>query len=79
MPLITNHAAPTCREEAAETVKELREKGQSKGREDARKGRPAAPTAHKDYLKATSRAYREAFAQGYYGLYRGQRGDGAGR
>lgn len=66
-------------EEVAETTKELREKGQSKGREDARKGRPADPAAHKDYLKATSRTYREAFEQGYYELYRGQRGDGSGR
>jgi hypothetical protein len=62
------------REESAETVQEMREKGRSKGREDARKGRPADPTAHKDYLRATSRAYREAFAQGYRELYRAQLG-----
>lgn len=60
------------REEFAETTKELREKGQSKGREDARKGRPADPTAHKDYLKATSQTYRQAFVQGYNELYRAQ-------
>jgi hypothetical protein len=60
------------REEVAETMKEMREKGQSKGREDARKGRSADPTAHNDYLKATSRAYREAFVQGYNELYRAQ-------
>lgn len=59
-------------EELAETTREMREKGQSKGREDARKGRPADPSAHKDYLKATNRAYREAFAQGYNELYRAQ-------
>lgn len=62
------------REEVAETTREMREKGQSKGREDARKGRPADPTAHKDYLRATSQAYRQAFVQGYYELYRGQSG-----
>lgn len=62
------------REEVAETRKEMREKGQSKGREDARKGRPADPTGHKDYLKATSRAYREAFVQGYHERYREQVG-----
>jgi len=60
------------REELAKTTKEMREKGQKKGREDARKGRPVDPTAHKDYLKATSRAYREAFVQGYNELYRAQ-------
>lgn len=60
------------REELAETTREMREKGRSKGREDARKGRPADPSAHKDYLKATSRAYRDAFAQGYNELYRAQ-------
>ena len=68
------------REEFAETAKEMREKGQSKGREDARKGRPADPTAHKDYLKATSQVYRQAFVQGYNELYRApaaERRDGA--
>lgn len=60
------------REELAETTREMREKGQSKGREDARKGRPADPTAHKDYLRATSRTYRDAFVQGYNELYRAQ-------
>jgi len=70
------------REELAETTREMREKGQSKGREDARKGRPADPSAHKDYLKSTSRTYREAFVQGYNELYRARAGegrDGAGR
>ena len=67
------------REEAAETTKKMREKGQSKGREDARKGRPADPTAHKDYLKATSRAYREAFVRGYNELYRAQLSERRGR
>ncbi len=52
----------------------------SRGREDARKGRPVDPTAHRDYLKATSQAYSEAFMQGYNELYRAQVGvrrDGA--
>lgn len=69
------------REELAETTREMREKGQSKGREDARKGRAADPTAHKDYLKATSQTYRQAFVQGYQELYRAQsaaRRDGDG-
>lgn len=60
------------REELAETTKQMWEKGQSKGREDARKGRPADPSAHKDYLKATSQTYREAFVRGYNELYRAQ-------
>jgi hypothetical protein len=60
------------REELAETTQKMREKGQSKGREDARKGRPADPAAHKDYLKATSQTYRQAFVQGYNELYRAQ-------
>lgn len=40
-------------------------KGRSKGKEDAKKGRPANATGQKDYLKSNSLAYREAFVQGY--------------
>jgi hypothetical protein len=54
----------------------MREKGQSKGKDDARKGRPANPAAaHKEYLKATSQTYRDAFVQGYNELYRAQVGE----
>ena len=44
-------------------------KGRSKGKEDAKKGRPANPTGHKDYLKSNSLAYREAFVKGYNERY----------
>jgi hypothetical protein len=54
--------------------------GRSEGKKDAKKGRPAAPTGHKDYLKSSSLAYREAFVQGYNERYREEmaeiRGDG---
>jgi hypothetical protein len=39
--------------------------GQDEGEEDAKKGRPANPTGHKDYLKSDSLTFREAFVKGY--------------
>jgi hypothetical protein len=56
----------------AEIKKDLIEKGRSKGKADAKKGRPANPTVHEDYAKATSPAYRQAFVQGYNERYRQQ-------
>jgi len=44
--------------------------GRSEGKKDAKKGLPANPTGHKDYLKSNSLAYREAFVQGYNERYR---------
>jgi len=44
--------------------------GRSEGKKDAKKGLPANPTGHKDYLKSSSLAYREAFVQGYNERYR---------
>jgi hypothetical protein len=67
------------REELVETTRKMREKGQSKGREDARKGRPADPASHKDYLKAASQTYRRAFVEGYNEFYRAQAGQGLDR
>jgi hypothetical protein len=55
------------------------EKGRSKGKEDARKGRPANPASHEDYVKATSLAYRQAFVHGYNERYRQQIGAMQGR
>jgi hypothetical protein len=46
------------------------DKGRSEGKKDAKKGLPANPTGHKDYLKSSSLAYREAFVQGYNERYR---------
>lgn len=57
-------------EKLADTKKDMMEKGRSKGKEDARKGRPANPASHEDYAKATSPAYRQAFIQGYNERYR---------
>jgi hypothetical protein len=39
--------------------------GRGEGKDDAKKGRPANPTGHKDYVKSRSLAFREAFVQGY--------------
>ena len=44
--------------------------GRSEGKKDAKRGIPANPTGHKDYLKSSSLAYREAFVQGYNERYR---------
>lgn len=44
--------------------------GRGEGKEDAKKGRPANPTGHKDYLKSNSLAFRQAFVQGYNERYR---------
>src|SRR5262245_29527966 len=44
--------------------------GRSKGKKDAKKGLPNAPTSHKEYSKSNSLAYREAFLKGYAEGYR---------
>src|SRR5262245_2256354 len=44
--------------------------GREEGKKDAKKGRPANPTGHKDYLRSNSLAYREAFVQGYNERFR---------
>jgi len=44
--------------------------GRDEGKDDAKKGRPANPTGHKDYLKSNSITYREAFVQGYNERYK---------
>jgi len=49
--------------------------GRDEGKKDAKKGRPADPTGHKDYLKSNSLAYREAFVQGYNERFREEKAD----
>lgn len=44
--------------------------GRSEGKDDAKKGNAPNPTGHKDYLKSSSLAFREAFVQGYNERYR---------
>jgi hypothetical protein len=44
--------------------------GRDEGKKDAKKGRPANPTGHKDYIKSNSLAYRETFVQGYNERFR---------
>ena len=44
--------------------------GKDEGEEDAKKGRSANATGHKDYLKSDSVHFREAFVQGYNAGYR---------
>lgn len=44
--------------------------GRGEGKDDAKKGLPANPTGHKDYLKSNSLAFREAFVKGYNERYR---------
>jgi len=44
--------------------------GRNDGKKDAKKGLSANPTGHKDYLKSSSLAYREAFMQGYNESFR---------
>ena len=44
--------------------------GRDEGKKDAKKGRPANPRGHKDYIKSNSLAYREAFVQGYNERFR---------
>ena len=39
--------------------------GKDEGEKDAKKGRPANATGHKDYIKSDSQAFREAFIEGY--------------
>ena len=43
--------------------------GKDEGKDDAKKGRPADATGHKDYLKSDSIHFREAFIQGYNAGY----------
>lgn len=49
--------------------------GRDEGKEDAKKGRLANPTGHKDYLKSKSLAYREAFVQGYNERFREEKAE----
>jgi len=44
--------------------------GRDEGKKDAKKGRPANPTGHKEYIKSNSLAYRQAFVQGYNERFR---------
>jgi len=44
--------------------------GRDEGKKDAKKGSPANPKGHKDYIKSNSLAYREAFVQGYNERFR---------
>jgi hypothetical protein len=44
--------------------------GKEEGKDDAKKGRPANATGHKDYVKSNSIHFREAFIQGYEVGYR---------
>ncbi len=53
--------------------------GRDEGKKDAKKGRPANATGHKDYLKSNSLAYREAFVQGYNERYREESAENIGR
>lgn len=39
--------------------------GHSRGKDDAKHGKPNAPASHKHYSDSHSLAYREAFLQGY--------------
>ena len=39
--------------------------GHSRGKEDARHGRPYDPNSHSHYRNANSLAYRDAFLRGY--------------
>jgi hypothetical protein len=39
--------------------------GKGEGKDDAKQGRPANATGHKDYLKSNSVHFRESFIQGY--------------
>jgi len=47
--------------------------GLSRGKDDARHGRPDDPNSHSHYRNSSSAAYREAFLQGYSDGYNGQR------
>ena len=44
--------------------------GRDEGKDDAKKGRPANATGHKDYRKSDSLYFRNAFIQGYNEGYR---------
>ena len=44
--------------------------GRDEGKKDAKHGIAANPKGHKDYLKSSSLAYREAFMQGYNESFR---------
>jgi len=47
--------------------------GFSRGRDDARHGRPSDPNSHKHYRNASSITYRNAFVQGYSTGFRDER------
>ena len=46
--------------------------GRSRGKSDAKHGRPSDPNSHKHYNDSDSATYREAFLQGYSEGYRDQ-------
>jgi hypothetical protein len=46
--------------------------GHSRGKDDAKHGKPNAPVSHKHYSKSDSLTYRQAFLQGYADGYREQ-------
>ena len=46
--------------------------GLSRGKDDAKHGKPDAPASHKHYSDSHSLTYREAFLQGYADGYREQ-------
>lgn len=48
--------------------------GLSKGKDDAKHGRPDDPASHKHFSESNSIAYRDAFAQGYADGYRERMG-----
>src|SRR5262245_40965344 len=49
------------------------------GKKDAKHGIAANPKGHKDYLKSSSLAYREAFVQGYNERYREEAAESRGK
>lgn len=46
--------------------------GHSRGKDDAKKGKPESPDSHKHFTGSDSQTYREAFLQGYSEGYREQ-------
>jgi hypothetical protein len=48
--------------------------GHSRGKDDAKDGKPNAPDSHKHFRNSDSQTYRQAFLQGYADGYREQIG-----
>lgn len=46
--------------------------GHSRGKDDAKKGKPESPDSHKHFNGSDSQTYRQAFLQGYSDGYREQ-------